>query len=65
MVTEKAVITEREYNFMKAEMTNLLLYGQFIANRSYPVAGYGFYSPTVYKADDCYFFSWQRGRSCD
>lgn len=65
MVTEQVTLSKREYDFMNEDAQNLLIYGQFIANKKYPVAGYGFYAATVYKKGDDYIFQWKRGRSCD
>lgn len=63
-------ITEREYEYMNEDKDNLYSYGQFLANKVFPVAGYGFYGAKVqevtsYEANKGYVFEWEHERSCD
>lgn len=66
MVKETVEITKREYNFILDDIGRLVSYGQYIAiDKGYNPAGYGFYSPRIYKNNERHYFSWEREKSCD
>lgn len=67
----KIYITEREYEYMKEDRDNLISYGKFLANKAFPIAGYGFYGARILEDSNKnepssnYAFEWEHERSCD
>ena len=69
-VKTKFEINENEYNKLIAiENDDRKAFNEIIedmaCHSSFHPAGYGFYSPRVYKENDNYFVSWEHWDSCD
>ncbi len=66
MVSETREISLEEYRALEhMDPKKAYEWIENYANRSYPIAGYGFYSPFKYHTKGKYYIRWFRGDSCD